>query len=93
MSNKYSTEISLPTIPICPRSRILLQFNGHFLIMVSGPITHIYQAVSGKPTEALQFDYSSNRQHLSKTGPIPEGNYWIRPSQMWTNHWCNYISS
>ncbi|PCE29834.1 DUF2778 domain-containing protein [Burkholderia ubonensis subsp. mesacidophila] len=26
---------------------------------------------------------------MGNVGPIPPGQYWIQPSQMWTNRWYN----
>jgi len=47
----------------------------------------IYPAVSGRPVGPAEFDYSSERQKLASQGPIPEGAYWIQPSQLWRNNW------
>lgn len=44
-----------------------------------------YHAVSGRRLPQ-GFDYSIARQRLSGHGPMPEGRYWIRPSQLWTRH-------
>ncbi|MBY4833313.1 DUF2778 domain-containing protein [Burkholderia dolosa] len=29
---------------------------------------------------------------MPNAGPIPPGQYWVRPSQMWTNRWYNIAS-
>lgn len=88
MSNPYAAERGIPSAPLCARSGISLRFNGRFLTMI-GPGGRAYAAVSGRPTDGGAFDYSPARQHESRTGPIPEGQYWVKPSQMWTNHWYN----
>lgn len=46
----------------------------------------ILPAVSGKPNEKKQFDYSSAHQSTPYKGPIPEGAYWIQPDQLWENN-------
>nr|WP_239483032.1 tlde1 domain-containing protein [Paraburkholderia sp. C35] len=51
-----------------------------------GPF-RVYAAVSGRPLDNGSFDYSLARQCEPEQGPIPEGRYWIKPSQMWTNRW------
>lgn len=33
------------------------------------------------------FDYSTERQRIPFHGPIPSGQYWIQPSQLWENNW------
>ncbi|MFM0631499.1 DUF2778 domain-containing protein [Paraburkholderia xenovorans] len=57
--------------------------------MTGGEQYHFYWAVSGRPLSDARFDYSPSRQQERREGPIPEGDYWIQPSQMWTNHWYN----
>ncbi|WP_306716171.1 tlde1 domain-containing protein [Burkholderia dolosa] len=73
------------------RASISLRFDGRFLTM-AGDTTKIYPAVSGRPDDRGNFDYSSARQQIPNAGPIPPGQYWVRPSQMWTNRWYNIAS-
>ena len=47
----------------------------------------IFPAVSGKPTEQGDFDYSLERQKIADQGSIPEGEFWIQPSQLQENAW------
>nr|WP_244197631.1 tlde1 domain-containing protein [Caballeronia ptereochthonis] len=54
-----------------------------------GPHGHSYSAVSGRPSKGNRFDYSSSRYGARSEGPIPPGRYWIKPSEMWSNHWYN----
>lgn len=51
-----------------------------------------YPAVSGQPKATGEFDYSDERQKIPNVGPIPEGEYWIDPSQMWDNAWYRFNS-
>lgn len=88
MPNPYVAEQGVPSAPLCGRSNIQLRFDGRFLTL-SGPNMRAYTAVSGRPLPSGTFDYSLARQHESREGPIPPGQYWILPSQMWTNHWYN----
>jgi hypothetical protein len=57
--------------------------------MTGGKRSYFYWAVSGHPSPDGRFDYSLDRQQKSQEGPIPEGDYWLQPSQMWTNRWYN----
>jgi hypothetical protein len=92
MADKYLAEKGVPTFPRCGKSHISLTFNGHFLTM-SGNGNNTYKGISGTPVEKgrrhirLEFDYSVGRQKQPMVGPIPAGNYWVQPSQMWTNRW------
>jgi hypothetical protein len=86
MSNDYAAERGIPTGPACARSAISLRFDGRCLVL-SGPNTSAYPAVSGRALAGATFDYSVQRQRLRDTGPIPAGQYWVQPSQMWDNAW------
>ena len=57
--------------------------------MASNGKSYTYRGVSGQPLNEGGFDYSATRQQESGKGPIPEGAYWIKPSEMWTNRWYN----
>jgi hypothetical protein len=91
MSDRYTAERGIPTIPACARSQISLDFDGRCLWM-KGPIFRLYTAESGKVNSSGRFDYSPTRQREGGIGPIPTGQYWIDPSQMWENHWYNVAS-
>lgn len=58
-----------------------LIFDGHELRMLGAGATAL-AAVSGRPASDGRFDYSPERQRLERTGPIPEGEYWIDPRQL-----------
>jgi hypothetical protein len=65
---------------------VSLEFNGNFLIMrvvAKNSIKRFsYRAVSGKPDKNGFFDYSKERQAMRDIGPIPEGNYHIKPQEV-----------
>lgn len=84
---KYAYETIAPVVPSCMKSVISLLFNGESLVMrtASGTLK-TYTAFSGKPING-KFDYSVDRQKASSLGPIPEGSYWINPSDLWENNW------
>jgi hypothetical protein len=89
MADLYSKERATPTLPLCKSARFALKFDGRALTMAGASPLRVYRGVSGRALNDGSFDYSQIRQHESREGPIPEGRYWIRPSQMWTNHWYN----
>ena len=91
MSSRYTSERGSPRVPACARAQVSLRFDGRFLTM-SGRKSQIYAAVSGSKDRSGKFDYSSMRQRERGVGPIPPGQYWIAPSQMWENHWYNLAS-
>ena len=94
MTNPYEAERGHPTTPTCGRSRLSLTFNGYGLVASGSKAMMNYPAVSGKPVGRSEFDYSSERQTIRFQGPIPEGSYWIQPSQLWSNNWLkNRLSS
>jgi hypothetical protein len=78
-------------VPLCGKSRVTLNFDGKFLYVrgVKTPLT--LPAVSGKRTETGKFDYSPERQKIPYQGPIPAGEYWIQPSQLWENNWLKSL--
>ncbi len=88
--NEYMEERFNPKIPQCVKSNISLTFNGKTLILTvyrKEGATKSYKAVSGKPDEKMNFNYSKDRQKVSYVGPIPEGEYWITPNELWKNAW------
>lgn len=63
------------------------------MYLISGSRVRKFPAVSGKPTvgnnqpgfrSAAKFSYSSARQELRNTGPLPSGNYFITLSSVIT---------
>ncbi|WP_167338433.1 tlde1 domain-containing protein [Paraburkholderia oxyphila] len=88
MATPYATERGIPSVPTCARGNVSLRFDGRFLTMI-GAGGRGYAAVSGRPSDDGGFDYSTARQREGRVGPIPPGQYWVQPSQMWTNHWYN----
>ena len=74
---KRLAERGTPTTSDCP---ISLEFDGSHLT-VKGEQNHSFPAVSGRPVNGT-FDYSPERQRMETIGPIPEGIYWLNPSQL-----------
>lgn len=85
--SRYSEERAFPRSPRCTRSRIWLRFDGKTLQALGASRLLVFPAVSGKRNDKGFFDYSAERQRIPYQGPIPEGEYWIQPSQMWENNW------
>lgn len=64
-----------------------LFFNGYELTLFFKKNKFTYPAVSGRPIEQdgkIIFDYSKERQKMANIGPIPEGQYFILPSEITT---------
>ena len=80
---KYAQERYNPTFPHCS-NEVQLSFNGHTLTMKSKLGSTGFKAVSGKPIRG-GWDYSVDRQKKEGEGPIPAGEYWIRPDELWEN--------
>jgi len=91
MPNDYTEERYDPKVPVCMKSRIELMFDGSFLRATGTKAALVFHAVSGKPNEKGEFDYSTERQKIAYKGPIPAGEYWVQPSQMWQNNWFKSI--
>ncbi len=72
---------------MCGRSKISLKFDGKTLQAFGTRKPMLFPAVSGKRNEKGVFDYSNERQRIAYQGPIPAGEYWIQPSQLWENNW------
>ncbi|MEL6530881.1 MAG: tlde1 domain-containing protein [Pseudomonadota bacterium] len=85
--DRYASERGSPEVPTCGVSPLTLHFDGKWLELRIGGYRAAYGAVSGKPLASGGFDYSVERQKLKNVGPIPEGRYWIKPSDLWTNAW------
>jgi hypothetical protein len=84
--DKYAAERFDPAVPTCGKSPISLLFNGRALFGNGVRTGLLYPAVSGRPIDG-RFDYSADRQKLPNEGPIPEGRYWIQPSELQENSW------
>lgn len=78
-----SYETSWPVVANV-RSSLRLTFDGGSLKMPGR--ARSYAAVSGKNT-AHGFELSVARQKIPYQGPIPEGNWWAAPDELWTNKW------
>jgi len=91
MPNNYAEERTAPQVPVCRRSRIALVFDGSFLRATGTKTAFLFSAVSGKRDENGKFSYSIERQKIPYVGPIPEGEYWLQPSQMWENNWLKSL--
>lgn len=87
MPAKYAAERTIPRHPACAQSRISLVFDGRILSARGTLEAMTYPAVSGRPLALGRFDYSVDRQKVPDAGPIPEGEYWIQPSQLQANAW------
>ena len=100
MSDTYSAERYEPKVGACVSptaekfdgksptgapATIELTFDGTVL-KATGAMTGSWLAVSGKPTGG-KFDYSPRNQAQKNTGPIPAGDYWIQPSELWEEAW------
>jgi hypothetical protein len=85
MGDKYAGERGEPTGATC--GEISLLFDGYYLKLHAGPVsggkvTQAWHARSGRINADGKFDYSAERQKVSFTGPIPAGEYWIKPAQL-----------
>lgn len=93
--DKYASERFNPQIPRCIKSSVYLKFDGKHLTLgktnsKQKPIDYI--AASGKPVNG-KFVYTKERQKKAFHGPIPEGEYWINPEELWENAWYKSAST
>lgn len=86
MGNRYAGERFVPKVPSCGRSILSLHFDGRTLRAQGSRVLIHIPAVSGHPKNG-KFDYSSEYQKIPDHGPIPEGEYWIQPSELQENAW------
>lgn len=86
MAQNYTGERYDPGVPFCGRAALSLTFDGRWLKGLGMKSAVVLPAVSGKPNEKNKFDYSPARQAIAYKGPIPEGEYWIQPDEMWENN-------
>ena len=90
-SKSYESERYDPALAQC--SKLSLVFNGTHLTMSGGSAPYSYAAVSGKPEKGGVFTYTPERQKAPSSGPIPEGNYWINPAEIWEMEFYNFWTS
>ena len=88
MSDKYASERFDPKVPTCGRASLSLYFDGQFLRLQGAKTPTQFSAVSGRLREG-KFDYSVDNQKVPKQRPIPEGSYWIQPSELQENAWVH----
>ena len=86
----YASERSNPAVGACMPANVNLLFDGSNLYLSGESKTQCWQktypAVSGKASTSglkLTFDYTPKAQTTMNAGPIPEGKYWVNPSEMW----------
>src|SRR3712207_6723615 len=89
--DEYKDERYDPALQMC--GNMSLAFNGSRLLFVTGGALHSFKAVSGRATPEGKFIYSAARQRQKGIGPIPEGIYWIQPSEIWENAWYRRAST
>lgn len=86
----YAHERGDPAVPQCGASRVSILFDGKMLRMRSPKVHYSWSAVSGRPDGNNHFEYSVARQQLAGVGPIPAGEYWVNPSELWTRRWYGF---
>ena len=92
MPDRYAAERFAPKVPICGRSTISLHFDGETLRSTGSKALIYFPAVSGRPSNG-KFDYSLEYQKVADQGPIPEGEYWVQPSELQENSWYRVRNS
>lgn len=86
----YAHERGKPVVPQCGRSALSIHFDGHMLVLRHSRLQYSWAAVSGKADAQGRFGYSPDRQRKKGEGPIPAGEYWINPSEMWERPWYGF---
>ena len=93
----YGAEWKDPTQAAC-RVDLQLSFDGVTLAIhrKRGGVIR-FNAVSGRPGAGADgrpvFDYSKDRQEKANVGPIPEGDYWIDPAELWANNPLKWVKN
>jgi type VI secretion system (T6SS) effector TldE1-like protein len=80
----YELERGVPETDQCATqgSPVTLLFDGYYLkLLISGKVDAAWHARSGIPKDDW-FYYAKEQQRKADVGPIPEGDYWIRPDQV-----------
>ncbi|KZE17711.1 MULTISPECIES: tlde1 domain-containing protein [Sphingomonas] len=88
--DRYAHERGDPAVPQCGRSPVHILFDGRTLTLRGPRLQYSWSAVSGRPDARGNFDYSAERQRLGGEGPIPAGEYWINPAELWERSWYRY---
>lgn len=88
--DRYAHERGDPAVPGCGRSAVSIRFDGKVLVLRGPKFQYSWTAVSGKPGPRGAFDYSADRQRLGGEGPIPAGEYWISPAELWERPWYGF---
>ena len=70
-----------------------ITFNGHHLLMSVRGKSYVYPAISGEPDSSGRFGYSKEQQQRKALGPIPAGQYWIDPDQLWHRGWYQFSAA
>lgn len=91
-TNRYEAERYNPKVPTCGLAPIHLAFDGYFLHGFGVNYSVSYPAVSGKMING-KFNYSVESQKHQNQGPIPEGEYWVQPSEIQENAWYRFNNS
>jgi hypothetical protein len=86
--DKYKAERYDPSLAQC--SKLSLKFDGSTLQITGGKVNYSYPAVSGKKVANGSFSYTTERQRTPSGGPIPEGEYWINPDELWRLEWYDF---
>ncbi len=88
--DRYAHERGDPSVPRCGRSGVHILFDGHMLVLRGPKVHYSWSTVSGRPDGRGGFDYSRERQRLGGEGPIPGGEYWINPTELWERSWYDF---
>jgi hypothetical protein len=82
----YNLHIPAPGT-IQEETNFYLVFNGNYLCIVDAANTEKLSAWSGQNNQGEHKNYSLELQQQTFGGPVPEGAYWINPSELWENNW------
>lgn len=85
--DRYAHERGTPTVPQCGRAAVSIQFDERMLTLRGVRQQFTWSAVSGAADNRGNFDYSHDRQTQPNIGPIPAGDYWINPTDLWERPW------
>jgi hypothetical protein len=76
----YESERGNPPTSQC--GSLTLLFDGYYLkLHKNGNVKAAWHARSGREENGY-FNYSGERQIVSSAGPIPQGEYWIKPDEI-----------
>jgi len=80
----YESERGNPSTDQCAAQDgfVTLLFDGYYLkLLIDGQVDAAWHARSGVPKDDW-FNYTPGQQRKGDEGPIPAGEYWIRPDQI-----------